>query len=72
MDERIAVSALIDISNKDYPDTIIYIIDVTQLERHLYCLHNYGFGFPIIVALNMNDIAATKTYNAMSKNSQHN
>ena len=61
MDERIAVSALIDISNKDYPDAIIYIIDVTQLERHLLLLTQImDLGFPIIVALNMNDIAATQ------------
>lgn len=61
MDERIAVNALIDSSNKDYPDAIIYIIDITQLERHLLLLTQImDLGFPIIVALNMNDIAATQ------------
>ncbi len=61
MDERIAVNALIDISNNDYPDAIIYIIDVTQLERHLLLLTQImDLGFPIIVALNMNDIAAAQ------------
>ena len=38
LDERIAVNALIDTNNKDYPDAIIYILDITHLERHLLLL----------------------------------
>jgi ferrous iron transport protein B len=59
LDERIAVNALIDTANKDYPDAIVYILDVTNLERHLLLLTQIAdVGFPVLVALNMNDIAA--------------
>lgn len=59
LDERIAVNALIDTNNKDYPDAIVYILDVTHLERHLLLLTQItDLGFPVLVALNMNDIAA--------------
>lgn len=58
LDERIAVNALIDTHNKDYPDAIVYILDVTNLERHLLLLTQIAdVGFPVLVALNMNDIA---------------
>lgn len=58
LDERIAVNALININNQDHPDVIIYIADVTHLERHLLLLTQIiDLGFPIVVALNMNDIA---------------
>lgn len=57
-DERIAVNALLDKGNKDYPDLIIYIADVTNLERHLLLLTQVvDLGFPLLVALNMNDVA---------------
>lgn len=58
LDERIAVNALIDFNNRDYPDAIIYIADVTNLERHLLLLSQIAdLDFPIVVALNMIDIA---------------
>lgn len=59
LDERIAVNALIDAGNKDHPDAIVYIMDVTHLERHMLLLTQImDLGFPVLVALNMNDIAA--------------
>jgi ferrous iron transport protein B len=58
LDERIAVNALINIHNQDHPDAIIYIADVTNLERHLLLLTQIAdLDFPVLVALNMNDIA---------------
>lgn len=58
LDERIAVHALIDSKNRDFPDAIIYILDVTHLERHLLLLTQISdLQFPIVVGLNMNDIA---------------
>ena len=58
LDERIAVSALIDTQNIDYPNAIIYIIDITQLERHLLLLTQIiDLQIPVVAALNMNDIA---------------
>lgn len=57
-DERIAVNALIDAHNPDHPQLIIYIADVTNLERHLLLLTQIlDLDFPVLVALNMNDIA---------------
>lgn len=59
LDERIAVNALMDTNNRDHPDAIIYILDVTHLERHLLLLTQIiDLGFPMVVAMNMNDIAA--------------
>lgn len=69
LDERIAVNALIDVNNKDYPDAIIYILDVTHLERHLLLLTQIAdVGFPVLVALNMNDIATQQNIQCDKKN----
>jgi ferrous iron transport protein B len=58
LDERIAVNALIDLNNQDHPDVIVYIADVTHLERHLLLLTQIAdLHFPLVLALNMNDIA---------------
>ncbi len=59
LDERIALNALIDTSNNDFPDAVVYILDVMQLERHLLLLTQIiDLQIPIVVALNMNDVAA--------------
>lgn len=59
LDERIAVNALMDRNNKDFPDAIIYILDITQLERHLLLFTQIAdLNFPMLVALNMNDRTA--------------
>lgn len=58
MDERIAVYALLDTAQPDYPDAVIYIADVMHLERHLLLLTQVAdLQLPVVVALNMNDIA---------------
>ena len=58
LDERVALDALINLQNKDFPNAIIYILDVMHLERHLLLLTQIiDLKIPIIVALNMNDVA---------------
>lgn len=58
LDERIAVNALINTKHQDYPDAILYIADVMNLERHLLLLTQIiDLDFPVLLAINMNDIA---------------
>ncbi|RUR00065.1 Fe(2+) transporter permease subunit FeoB [Legionella septentrionalis] len=53
-DEQIAAQALLDLN----PDILINIIDACHLERHLYLTSQLlELGKPVIVALNMTDIA---------------
>jgi ferrous iron transport protein B len=58
IDERIVVQSLIDPRGPDYPDVVVYVVDVTKLEKHLLLFSQvYDLGVPIILALNMADIA---------------
>jgi len=57
-DERITSQVLTNLHDKDYPDVIVYIADVTHLERHFLLLTQLmDLDFPIILALSMNDVA---------------
>lgn len=58
-DEYIAASALYGgLDCQDRPDVLICVIDATNLERGLYLLLQVmQVGLPIIVALNMSDVA---------------
>ena len=57
-DERIAVQTLINREAEDYPDAIIYVADVTHLEKHLLLFTQlYDLGLPSILVLNMADQA---------------
>ncbi len=57
-DERVVLNVLTNKQDKDYPDAIIYIADVTNLEKHLLLLMQIkDLGFPAILALNMADLA---------------
>lgn len=57
-DERIAVQTLINQEAKDYPDAILYVADVTHLEKHLLLFTQlYDLGLPSILVLNMADQA---------------
>lgn len=57
-DERIAVQTLIHREAKDFPDAIIYVADVTHLEKHLLLFTQlYDLGLPSILVLNMADQA---------------
>ncbi|NBC06717.1 MAG: ferrous iron transport protein B [Bacteroidetes bacterium] len=58
IDERIVVQSLCNPEDPNYPDGILYIADITKLEKHLLLLTQLrDLGIPIILALNMSDMA---------------
>lgn len=59
IDERIASQILIgDLANEARPDLIVSVLDATNLERNLYLTTQLiDLGLPVIIALNMMDIA---------------
>ena len=58
LDERIVVSTFSDSDKRKEYDVIIYVADITQLEKHLLLLTQIrDLGLPVILALNMNDVA---------------
>ncbi|HHM21603.1 MAG TPA: ferrous iron transport protein B, partial [Bacteroidetes bacterium] len=60
-DERIVLSALINPTDENYPRAIVYVADVTHLEKHLLMLTQIkDLGIPCLLALNMSDVAAEK------------
>ena len=57
-DERVVLNILTNPEDPYYPDAIVYIADVTQLEKHLLLLTQVmDLGFPVLLALNMADAA---------------
>ncbi len=57
-DERMVVQTLTDIQNPDYPDTLVYVADVTRLEKHLLLFSQLcDLRIPLVLALNMYDVA---------------
>ena len=60
-DERVVQDILLDTKNESFPDVVILIADVTNLKRNLFLVTQIiDLGFPVIVALNMSDIAKKK------------
>ena len=58
IDERIVAQSLCNPQDANYPDGILYIADVTKLEKHLLLLTQLrDLGLPIILGLNMSDVA---------------
>ncbi len=57
-DEQVVLNVLANPADENYPDAIVYIADVTNLEKHLLLLTQIlDLGFPCLLALNMSDIA---------------
>lgn len=57
-DERVVLNILANPSDPYYPDIIVYIADVTQLEKHFLLFTQVrDLGFPMVLALNMADAA---------------
>ena len=70
-DEKIVVATLTNPDDPNYPDTVVYVADVTNLERHLLLLTQLKeLGLPLVLALNMGDIAEKQgleiNHNALS------
>lgn len=57
-DEKIVVQTLTNPLDDNFPDAIVYIADVTKLEKHFLLLSQIkDLGIPVILVLNMLDIA---------------
>ena len=57
-DEKIVSAVLANPNDVYFPDAIVYVADVTNLEKHLLLLTQLlDLGFPILMALNMADTA---------------
>lgn len=57
-DERVVLNVLANPSDEDYPDAVVYVADVTNLEKHLLLLTQIkDLGLPCLLALNMADMA---------------
>lgn len=55
-DEEIALKAIFDVQNKDYPDVVVVVAEVENLKRNLLLFTQVkDLGFPAILALNMSD-----------------
>ncbi len=57
-DEQLVVNTLLDNKDENFPDILLYILDVTHFEKQLLLFHQLlDLGFPLILGLNMMDIA---------------
>ncbi|MBL0025380.1 MAG: ferrous iron transport protein B [Saprospiraceae bacterium] len=64
IEEKIVINILTNESNPFYPDLIVYVADITQLERHLlFATQLIDLGFPMIFVLNMADLVEGKVLN---------
>ena len=60
-DERLVVQTLVNPGDPDYPDAVLYVADATRLETHLLLFTQIkDAGFPMVLALNMSDVAAAQ------------
>jgi len=56
-DEKIMVQSFINPDDADYPDAIVYVADLTKLEKHLLLFTQIrDLGLPTVLALNMSDL----------------
>ncbi|MEZ4927991.1 MAG: ferrous iron transport protein B [Saprospiraceae bacterium] len=59
-DEKLVAAVLANPADAFFPDVIVYVADVTNLEKHLLLLTQLlDLGMPVILALNMSDTADT-------------
>ena len=57
LDERIVIETLVNPQSDQYPDAIIYVADITKLEKQTLLLTQLlDLGFPILWVLNMADL----------------
>jgi ferrous iron transport protein B len=67
-DEKVVGNILCNNQNESYPDAVIYVADVNQIERHLLLTTQiHDLGFPMIIILNMMDILEEKGNSIDSK-----
>lgn len=57
-DERVVLNVLANPDDENYPDVVVYVADMTSLEKHLLLLTQIkDLGLPCVLALNMADVA---------------
>ncbi|GJM34526.1 MAG: ferrous iron transport protein B [Saprospiraceae bacterium] len=57
-DERIVVQSLANPKAEHYPDAILYVADVTKLDKHLLLFSQLrDLNLPLVLLLNMSDVA---------------
>ena len=57
-DEAIVYNVLSDKTNESHPDLVVVVVDATNLKRNLLLYFQVAdLGIPLILALNMNDLA---------------
>ena len=58
-DEKVVTKILCNTQDESFPDAIVYVADLTNLEKHLLLLAQIkDLNIPIVLALNMIDLAA--------------
>jgi len=56
-EEKLVINVLTDQNNRNRPDLVVYVADITQLERHLlFATQIIDMGFPMLFVLNMIDL----------------
>lgn len=61
LDERVVVETLLDENAEDYPDLVVVIVDASNLKRNLLLFSEvHDLGIPVVLALNMMDVAGQK------------
>lgn len=71
-DEKVVFKILSDSRNELFPDVIVYVADATQLERHLLLYTQLkDLELPIILCLNMQDLAKDKNIEINSTALEH-
>ncbi len=67
-DEKVVTAVLTNPQDESYPDLIVFVADVTSLEKHLLLLTQVkDLGIPIIFALNMMDLAQKAGYEVQTE-----
>ncbi len=57
-DERVVLNVLANPEDENSPDVVVYVADMTSLEKHLLLLTQIkDLGLPCVLALNMADVA---------------
>jgi ferrous iron transport protein B len=60
-EEKIVYQVLTNTSHEDHPDLVIVVVDQSNLERNLLLFTQlYDLGLPLVLVLNMSDVAARK------------
>ncbi|MDG1842341.1 MAG: ferrous iron transporter B [Crocinitomicaceae bacterium] len=60
-DEQVVYDVLLDSNNPDYPDLVLMVLDASNIRKGLlFCSQVYDLKIPMVLILNMNDVAKKK------------